>query len=243
MTEKICISCGTESPSHFEYCKHCGAILPVVDKIPHEEFFEAELPSFEEISYDEYSHFVGINSKNILEDFKTIEEKRYVFCLPVLFLGLFFGFFGMSAWFFYRKLKKQGCILFLIGTLLAAVHIIINVEVCKAIWFVFEALLQGSIDLNWSITLLTSFSRYTLNITRYIEFAAAFFVSAFALRMYKKASYKKISVLKGKSANDPEFPLESALKNQGGTSVFSFALTFISAVLVLAAVFAVVVLW
>ena len=242
MTEKICISCGTESPSHFEYCKHCGAILPVFDKIPREEECQAEPPSFGEISYDEYSRFVEKNSKSILDDFIVLENRRNVFCLPVLFLGLFFGFFGMSAWFFYRKLKAHGAVLFLIGTVVAAVHVALNAEVYKAAWSIGVGMLGGAVDLNLGTALLANLSRYTLNITQYITFLASFFISADALRFYKKASYKKILSLKEKSA-EGDFSLDVALKKQGGVSVLSFILTFMVAVLVWAAAFMVCMLW
>ena len=93
MAEKICLSCSTENPSHFEYCKHCGAPLPTVDKIVKEEYTPVEEPDFGELSYKEYKKFIGKNADSILHDFNTLNTTRFVFCIPVLLLGLFFGFF------------------------------------------------------------------------------------------------------------------------------------------------------
>ena len=131
MAEKICLSCATENPSHFEYCKHCGAPLPIVDKIIKEEPVEIEHPPFGEVSYNEYCAFIGNNSCSILRDFRTLDASRFVLSLPVLLLGIFFGFYGMSAWFFYRKLKKAGFILLFTGLLLTFTDAFFNATLNK----------------------------------------------------------------------------------------------------------------
>ena len=123
MADKICTSCATNNPSHFEYCKHCGAPLPVVDKAVWQEPVNIERPDFGDIPYHEYQRFIGPNSESILNDFSTT---RFGICLPVLLLGMFGGFFGMSAWFFYRKLKKVGFILLAIALLLVGAEAFIN---------------------------------------------------------------------------------------------------------------------
>ena len=82
MAEKICASCSRENPSHFIYCRHCGATLPVVDKIRHDMPTAEEKHRFDELSYFEYRRFIGAGADSILYDFEKLEGCRFVFSLP-----------------------------------------------------------------------------------------------------------------------------------------------------------------
>ena len=222
MTEKVCLGCNTKNPSHFEYCKHCGAPLPAVDKLPKDEPEVTELPSFGELTYREYQRFIGKNAESVLHDFHSLESRRVVFCLPVLFLGLFFGFFGMSVWFFYRKLKKMGTVLLLVGLLFVIIEGVLNASLNKTFFESFMSIAQSNLDENTmadTFSQLFSYYSYSLvSFTGYIEFFAAFYLSAIALRIYKKDSYERALALKQKCLADTRFPLDILLKLHGGTS-------------------------
>ena len=216
MAEKICISCATKNPSHFEYCKHCGAPLPVVDKVVWEEPVNIEHPDFDEISYQEYSLFVGKNSDSVLSDFHAPHTR---FCLPVLLSGMFFGFVGMSVWFFYRKLKKAGFVLLLIGFLLMGAEAFFNASLNKALVNLVSSLsFENTSPELWSL-IFESYGQAYLEISSYISFIASFFVSAFALKLYKKESFKRILSIKESYEQSPAIPLELMLKLNGGVSV------------------------
>ena len=219
MTEKICLCCNTENPPHFEYCKHCGAPLPVVDRLPNDDITHTDPPSFDEVSYCEYYQYIGNGARGILEDFNSLKTSRVVFSLPVLFLGLFFGFFGMSAWFFYRKLKKAGTVLLLIGLALIAVEALINAPLIKSLVdYICSLPFDDSLTLNIE-SALASFAYSYTGIAGYIEFVSSFFVSAFALRIYKNDSYKRILSIKSSVAPDSPVSAHFLLKSSGGTSI------------------------
>ena len=222
MAEKVCVSCNTENPSHYEYCINCGAPLPTVDKIAKEEYTPVEKPSFGELTYQEYQRFIGKNSESILDDFHRLESSRTVFCLPVLFLGLFFGFFGMSIWFFYRKLKKAGTVLLLIGLGLTVAEGLVNASLNKTFIESFLSIASSNLDeaaMADTLSQLINYFAYSLiSFAKYIEFIASFFVSAMALRIYKKNSYELALSIKQKCLADPRLPLDILFKLHGGTS-------------------------
>ena len=216
MAEKTCISCATQNPSHFEYCKHCGAPLPVVDKVVWEEPVNIEHPDFGEVSYQEYNLFVGGNADSILSD---LHASRSGLCLPVLLLGMFFGFAGMSVWFFYRKLKKAGFILLFASLALMGVEAFLNAPLNKSLVDFISQLSFESASPEILSSVFNSYGSLYLEISRYIGFVASFFMSAFALKIYKKESYKRILSIKESYAQSPAIPLELMLKLNGGVSI------------------------
>ena len=225
MADKNCISCGVKNPAHFTYCKYCGAILPVVDKFPREEKEPAhEKHRFGEVSYYEYRQYIGNGAESILYDFELLDTgRKIVFSLPVLFLGLVFGFFGMSAWFFYRNLKKPALILLLIALVFTAVDSFFNASLNQMLVSQLSGLFSAKADFETVIESISGiFSYYSfllINFSSYISFIASFFVSAFALGYYKKHSYKNILTTKLSCAADSVAPLDVLLKKAGGTSV------------------------
>ena len=230
MSEKTCVSCGVKNPSQFTYCKYCGAILPVVDRLPKDDVApEEEKPRFDEVSYYEYRRYLGRGADNILYDFALLDKGRnIVFSLPLLFLGLVLGFFGMSAWFFYRNLKKPAFILLLTAIVFTAVDALLNASLNQMLVGQLSSILGGRDDLNTiaeSVAGVFSYYSYSLvNISSYFSFAASFFVSATALKYYKKHSYEEILMIKLRSSEEICEPLDILLKKAGGTSI---ALAFI----------------
>lgn len=230
MAEKVCVSCGVQNPEHFTYCKYCGAILPVVDKLPSVEAAHLEEKYiFGDISYYEYRRYLGSGADNILYDFELLSKgRKTVFSLPLLFLGLVFGFFGMSAWFFYRNLKKPALILLLIALVFTAVDGLLNASLNQMLVSQIGSIFggRGSLDtMAESLAgVLSYYSYYTVNISSIFSFVASFFVSAFALRYYKKHSYSSILKIKETYEDGVSAPLDILLKKAGGTSI---ALAFI----------------
>lgn len=225
MAEKTCVSCGVTNPSHFTYCKYCGSILPVVDKFPKQETAPREEKyRFGEVSYFEYRCFIGNGADSILYDFELLEKgQKTVFSLPVLFLGIVFGFFGMSAWFFYRNLKKPALILLLLGLVCTVAEGFLNASLNQTLVSQLSDLLGSGADFNsiaQSAAGIFSYYSYSfVSIASYISFFASFFVSAAALGFYKKRSYEKIINIKRKCTEDSSEPLDIMLKRVGGTSI------------------------
>lgn len=225
MTEKVCVGCGIKNPAHFTYCKYCGAILPVVDKSPREEKAPVyEKYRFGEVSYYEYRQYIGNGAENMLSDFELLDKgRKTVFSLPVLFLGLVFGFFGMSAWFFYRNLKKPALILLLIALVFTAADSFLNASLNQMLVNQLSSLFSAKADFETVIEsvsgILSYYSFSLISFSSYISFVASFFVSAFALGYYKKHSYENILMTKLQYSADLSQPLDVLLKKAGGTSV------------------------
>lgn len=130
MHEKICVRCSHENREHFTYCKKCGALLPVVDRsfAPPPLFRDMSDPVLEPDTFQtefdgadrrDMGTFIGKNSEHYLRKLDRMQSTGVSFswCVPVFLLGLFFGLFGVSAWFFFRKLNKHG-IIFTIAAIL-----------------------------------------------------------------------------------------------------------------------------
>ena len=235
MTEKVCVGCGVKNPAHFTYCKYCGAILPVVDKFAAKKKAPVtEKHRFGEVSYYEYRQYIRNGAENILYDFELLDKgRKTVFSLPVLFLGLVFGFFGMSAWFFYRNLKKPAIILLLIAMLFTAVDGFLNASLNQMLVSQLSSLFHSKADFETIIEsvsgIFSYFSFSLISFSSYISFFASFFVSAFALGYYKKHSYKNIVATKLRFSEDSSIPLDLLLKKAGGTSTALAFLPFLFA--------------
>ena len=234
MTDKICVSCSTVNEAHFTYCKYCGAMLPVVDKIQKETPAPIEQkPCFEGISYYEYHRFIGSGAEGILYDFGRLQQgAKFVFSLPLLFLGLFFGFFGISAWFFYRNLKKFGLFFLIVGALLTLGDAFVNLRLNQMVVIELVKALNGGITdfVNSLSSLVSYYSLSVVSISKYVGFLASFFISAVGLDIYKEKSSKRILQIKA-SLNENSQPLDLLLKYEGGTrlglAIIPFAATII----------------
>ncbi len=234
MTDKICVSCSTANESHFTYCKYCGAMLPVVDKIQKEAPSPIEQkPCFEDISYYEYHRFIGSGAESILYDFNRLQNgAKFVFSLPLLFLGLFFGFFGISAWFFYRNLKKFGLFFLIVGALLTLGDALINLRLNQMVITELSKALNAPIAgiINSLSGLISYYSLSVVSLSKYVGFLASFFISAVGLDIYKEKSSEKILQIKA-SLNEHSLPLDLLLKYEGGTRLGLAILPFAAAII------------
>ncbi len=134
MDKKTCIKCSTENESNYVFCKYCGAVLPVVDKrynYPMEEEAPSESakePEIGGVSLGEMSLYIGKNPQKIIPKFIRMEtaDQTVSFCGPVLLFGFLFGFLGIAAWFFWRKMTKIGWIFTALGILALVADTVIN---------------------------------------------------------------------------------------------------------------------
>lgn len=235
MAEKFCAVCGAENKEHFTYCKHCGAFLPVVEKFPEEVPAKPrEKYCFGDISYDEYARFIGSGAEDLLYDFERLEKgNRFVFCLPALFLGLVFGFYGLAAWFFYRNLKKAGLIMLCLGAFFTLADSLVNYSVTRELFEGIFGLLQSESFNAAAVAqqIVNAFYNYSVSVSSvfsHVGFFASFFVSAVCLKYYKKISAKRILAAKEFCATEGAPPLDFMFKKTGGTDIALAVLPFIA---------------
>lgn len=233
MAEKICAVCQTENQAHFTYCKYCGAMLPVVEKIKEEPPKTPENKrSFGEISYFEYHRYIGSGAEGILADFERLETgNRFVFCLPALFLGFFFGFYGLSSWFFYRNLKKYGLILLGLGIFFSLVDALVNFSVNRMFITELFNILSPRADIALVLSSVAQLINYYLysfiSVSNPVGFFASIIAAAVCLKIYKKDSERKISNLKAFYNEQSSLPLDILLKKEGGTSLALSTVPFV----------------
>lgn len=236
---KVCLRCKTENNPDYKYCKTCGAALPFVDQKPIWDYEEERASAEEsfsdngEISTYEMNVFVGKNSEIITPKFTRLEQlgKKNDFCLPVLLLGLFFGVFGVAAYFLYRKMIKPAAIVMAVGIGMTAVSVALNfgtiISVMQAYREMFTAVVtSGTMISESEITaqlssLTTSENSLVSMILSYINqyvLGVAFPIVAalFTDYIYMEHAISKISEIKEENLPKTEYFL--ALHKAGGTS-------------------------
>ncbi|MBQ1186860.1 MAG: hypothetical protein IIX54_04150 [Clostridia bacterium] len=234
MDQKFCAICGAENGEHFTYCKRCGAFLPVVEKFNEEPPVAEEKYNFGDIAYYEYKQYLGAGAEGILYDFERLDKgQRFVFSLPALFLGLLFGFYGLSAWFFYRNLKKMGLMLLIIGAFFTLANTLVNYQACHSLVTEIFGVLGNSkfsVDLA-AQQILNSFYYFSssfVSVFKPVGFFASFFVSAFCLKFYKKDSAKKIMRVKEMCCMHGAPSQSFIFKKLGGTDAALAFLAFLA---------------
>lgn len=213
MDEKICVKCATKNEEHFVYCKYCGAPLPVVDR----RAPVSDIPDTGSdgdtvahgISRREYSIYVGKNAGDIVPSFEALQQsgKKASWCTPVFVLGLFFGFYGIAAWFFSRKMIKTGFILTAVGVFLTAADALVNMEMNRTLY---NGLLYGGA--NYLYTSLYYCDPVSLSALPNIVFS--FLASIFALHSYKAKATRDILELKSVFVEDESLPMH--ISSAGG---------------------------
>lgn len=218
MNKKICITCSTQNEEHFTYCKYCGALLPVVDRQPD------QLPPFDSgdgqadklgISRKEYKDYVGANCDYILNNFEQIEktERKMSFCPAVFFLGLFFGFYGISAWFMSRRMVKKGFIILLAGIFFTFIDATLNIGLNRQLYSLFESSFFISPD---SLPQFLSYFYGRVAVSDYFSFVFSFVSAFFAMNAYKNKVATDILRIKSECLESSELPLNRLIKNAGG---------------------------
>ena len=229
MAEKNCIRCATKNEEHYKFCKYCGAPLPVVDRAGEQFVYPNLQPandnvSPESIDYDgvsgkELSAYIGKNADKIMPKMFAMQltGKKTSFCVPVLVLGLLFGFFGMAFWFFSRKMVKAGAILIACAIVLTAGDALLNYQTNKTvvndIMALYATIFESpeSITEEWinsqanSITLSYKDS-YNPVVSLVNDYAGGLILPVilgiYALGIYKRKALKEITAIKQNSQDD-----------------------------------------
>lgn len=228
----FCVNCGTENKEEYNFCKSCGAKLLKLDDepiIPVVNVASQEDENIFGISRQQLKLYIGKNSEKISSRFEGMEkaDSKVSFCAPAAVLGLFFGFFGLSFWFFYRKMNKQGWISALIGTLF---YIAVCIFTYPYIENLFELLLgvfnQGFIDGENSQLFVGSVAAKISNLSFGVNYAAIFsdiektsaaiIGGLYGLCFYKNHIVKSITEI-NETCDDAE-KINLCIKESGGTS-------------------------
>ena len=226
MDTKTCAVCHRENGSHFTYCSYCGALLPVVDKITQPSqnssvFIEDQ--NLDGISPFEYRKYIGNNADSIIDAFVDLEseKRKNYFCPSIFFLGFFFGFYGLSAWFLNRKMKKIGFILLGLGILFTFINAFLNAELYRAVFL-------GHFNYTNVVSLFYRVLN-SIDISKYVSAFFTFFYGFFGLYYYKqKASFDILRIKESESSIS--LPVELRIKFAGGTKLALGLLPFFLAV-------------
>ena len=132
MRDNFCPNCGTENEIEYSYCKNCGTALvnektgqeattqptniPPVTEIPTTSYTAQNNPNTEytgcinEISQEEMQLFVGKGADRIIPRFIKMDSSnsKVSWCWPAAILGFVLGPIGLSIWYFYRKITREG---------------------------------------------------------------------------------------------------------------------------------------
>lgn len=247
---KICKKCATENEDKFSYCKNCGTPLDATEnqKNPYsyENYYytEAIPQEIDGIPTEEIGLFVGPNKRKIIDKFSkmSLTESKLSWCWPAAILGLFFGFFGIAIWLFYRKMYKNAGIAFAIGSAVLVVTTIITYTPTINMLDSFANLLYSIKDSSdfsaFSATLeelLASFSALPqVSMANFISETASYcsiiIYGLFGMQLYRKHTISKIS--RYRTANKDSEYYGYGLKAIGGTSIGMAILSIIIAMVI-----------
>lgn len=245
MNKKICVKCNLENEPSFRYCRRCGAVLPVVEQkapinaevvLENSDPFYADKDVIDGVSARELEAYVGKNHSRILDSFyrMSLLNKKTSFCLPVLLLGLFFGFFGISCWFFYRKMNKYGFLFLAFPLVFFLVDLIFNFDVSVRFLKDYTSLLssfaadteQYRSEANQIFShFYNNFHSVLPDFRNLLEgMVAPIVMSFFSLYLYKNKAVKDIKNLRESYAQDSNYLLRLFLL--GGTSAARVLIPF-----------------
>lgn len=229
MDKKICLKCSTENEGNFVFCKYCGAMLPVVDKrfnYPHTEDVEEDSaePEVFGIPLSDMTAYIGKRPHKFIPKFIRMEatNQKISTCIPVLLLGLLFGFFGMALWFFWRKMSKIGSVFVLLGLVMSFANIAVNFSVYSAYIDGLSTAILSSSDTGLTAEALVEAFEAGYNpiislISQYVEYLIVpAIASLFALHFYKNKACADIKYIKENPTENLSEDARIALK--GGCS-------------------------
>ena len=234
----FCVKCGTENKEDYNFCKNCGTQLLKLDDEPLVPVKEMDLEENEKvfgISKKRLNLFIGNNSKKIITRFEGMEkaDSKVSFCVPAAVLGLFFGFFGLSFWFFYRKMNKQGWLFALLGTLFSTMILVFTYPYIENLFSQLTGIFNQSFlnDKNSQLFIEPIIEKIS-NMTFGVNFSAIFsdiekalagiIGALYSLYFYKKWTVRKIDEIA--SMYDETNDIEYHIKEKGGTSMSSVIL-------------------
>ena len=249
MNSKKCIRCSTENEENFTYCRYCGAPLPVVDRM-----FPQDMPPFAEdnkasshakpdlpetifgTSKRQLGIFIGKNDIKFLKKLRSMElrNQNSSWSACVFVLGLLFGFFGISAWFFYRKMYKWGVLTCILGalSLICPVFFTSAYELqllTDSLILYLSAALTQSVNFIFAIFYQPAYFP-AIDISYLISCVAAPVIFAvFAMSIYKNKAVKAINRVNS-SCYEPEL-LDIRIASEGGVSALSAVIPVIVALL------------
>ena len=240
MDKIICLRCSSENNDDYKFCINCGASLPKNYSVPFKESVTTEEAqdtytnkplTFDGVSIYEMDTYIGKNTEKILPKMQNMQKfnQRVSFCFPVFILGLFFGFIGMSMWFFYRKMKKAGTIFLLLGLLFTLSDLFVNLgaitQLISGYFSVFkDIVLDSGANPDLAVSaferLLEQYNASYIGIFSFINqyiggMICPVLMGMFGLHFYKKKAVTDIKAIK-ETAPLECFLGEIALK--GGTS-------------------------
>lgn len=221
----ICPKCATQNDDGYTFCKECGTPLrkegneQQKERPQYNQAFNYERPEandYDGVTADEMKCFVGKNKEKIMPKFSKMQLafSKSSWCWPAAILGFLFGFFGLSFWFFYRKMNKVAFICVAIGVFLSVVQAVITFNANTMLYdqmFALFAQLMESLNLEEFMEnidfLDTSYQNIAaVNIASFIsdlaDYTAAILGGIFALHIYKTHAIKSIKGLKANAAMD-----------------------------------------
>ena len=232
---KICLRCSTVNLDNFSFCKYCGAPLPTIERKTAIPVPEVSADGYNNnISDAEYTAFVGKNADKIVRRFNFFRatERKSSWCFPVLILGVFFGFFGMATYFFFRKMPKIGFVLTLCGVLLVGSELALNLDADRQFLRDYHAVMESAMqnpDILNSLDEVKEqiapafevyFDKYNPAVSlvdRYlVRTVIPVFLSSYASYLYFLTANKRIKELKEKGQGRVEY---TDLTRAGGFSV------------------------
>ncbi len=237
--EKKCVKCARLSAEHFTYCRYCGATLPVVDRDP--RFIVEDDASYSEgedctaISPKDYEYYIGPNSDKISEVFDSISDtgSKTSWCTPVFLLGLLFGFYGISAWFFSRKLNRLAFCFLFAGIFLTVTDTVINRQLNAELFSLFGSFFSGNgstlRDVYSVATLFSGISEYfylKFSVSSFFGTVFSFIASFFALGSYKTKADRDILRIKTAHTEEDSLSLGVKLRRAGGRKILRATVPF-----------------
>ncbi len=243
MKNHICHKCGTENEEAYIYCKNCGTPLNTeknsfdatsvqgqssapspdwkdyVNPTPSYNGFVTE--TIDGIPLDETTLFVGKKANDICPKFARMEVtgSKTSWCWPLAILSFFFGPFGASLWFFYRKMYKYAAIFSVLGAILAiATSILSSFSAGTNIESFF--MLDESLTTQEILNFLQSPNFILLMISSVINFIAevvtAIVCGLYGFYWYKKHCSQKILTFRSYQGGHPYYKF--GIASIGGVS-------------------------
>lgn len=255
MNNRICSKCGTENEDSYIFCKNCGT--PFAPKQSDSNGFNPQSAQYSQtepsqnnfsqnqsdihiggISTEEIALFVGKKHNNIIPKFIKMEVtgSKVSWCWPVAVLSFFFGPFGASLWYFYRKMYKPAILLSVLGSVLAVITAVINIFAAPEISdSVLDILAGGDYNaLTDAISQITPaqmlLSMLSSSISGIAEIATLVVCGIFGFSHYRTHCINKISNYKIYQAESPYYKF--GLASIGGVSGGMLTLGIIIMVLV-----------